>query len=761
MKKNQTDKSFIKFRFDRCTLIFLILAVIFLIAYSAVIVKFSIVEDGISIISVILAALVLLSVMFFRSDESCSRLNRFIKGTAAAFLVAFGMEVFVFNYKSLVKDNMEVPISEMASVTAGNTDLAEFSGDEIKLQSGNSLYIDVWRDDINAVRIKFRKENENVDDERFRITAEITDENFTARYYNVGERYVSTHYGKCDFSFDPHKNLDSLHIEFFNAKPVIITGITLMKALPFSFSDIRFFAVFLILSLISFIRSFEWYKVAYNRKDIRHRTIVFVLACLSALSMFILTDPNATDIEYEKGNDYAWTNPYLQMFDGFQNGRLHLDIEPSEELLAMENPYDFSVRDIKDVFSPWDRAYYNEKFYSYYGVTPVLTYFYPYYLVTHRVPSMNNTCVLFGFFTVLFMFGTVLAFVRKYIGKPNFLTLIICLITAVFALGTYFNVNSSDMYAVPGATGSCFLMLCLWTGLEACIHQGKKKQTLLFVLCGLSFVLCLAARPTRALSCLVLAPAFLELLFNRDIKAKSKILSVASFLIPVGIGFGAIMAYNYARFESPFEFGAIYQLTVSDVSANKLNLSMLPESITYYFMQPLKFTGAFPYVKIEPLYLSNKQIYFYTAFSRGALAVPFIAAGLFAMPFLVHHNKRKKGEKFIFNSAAAKNMTYILIAVICVFIAWLDFCMAGVILSYVCDITPLLALLSAFVFCDISAKIKQGSEISVKYICVLSVIAAVTVILTVLELLSLENEILATAYPDILYKGEEIFNFWN
>lgn len=760
MKKNQTEDKPVSFRFDKFSLIAVILAVVCLFSYAIVAVKLSIAENGVSVVSFLIIIAILFSVLFLRRNEKI-RLNRFIKGLSAACLIAFGMEVFVFNFKSITTDNFEIPMNEISSIYAGNSEAAMISSDKIEMNCGTALYIAVNRDDVNAVRIEFEGGLDSNEDEQFQINADVKDDNFSTSFYRVGEKNVSTHYGKCDFSFDAHEELDTLSLGFSNQKPITITGITLMKALPFNFVDLRFIVVFLILAIIWLIYSFELYKVAYNCKKRKHRAIIFGMAALSAFSIFILTDVNANDTEYVKGEDYAWTNPYLQMFDGFQNGRLHLDIEPSEEFLALENPYDYSLRESQGVFFPWDRAYYDGKFYSYYGVTPVLTYFYPVYLLTGKVPSTNSTCLFFGFFTILFMYGTVLAFVKKYIGKPNFLVLLISLLAAVFSFGIYFNVNSSDMYAVPGATGSCYLMLCLWTGYEACLQQGKKKQPLLFAISGLSFALCLAARPTRALSCLIIAPAFLELLFNRDIKVKSKIISVASFIVPVCIGCGALMTYNYARFDSPFEFGAIYQLTVSDVRANKLSLSLLPNALIYYFTQPIQFMSAFPYVEFQPYHIANNQTYCYAAFSRGALAIPFLAAGFFVSPFLLHHNRRKRGEKLAFNPKTAKNLTYVIILLFSVIIAWLDYCMAGVILSYVCDITPLLTLLSVYVLCDISAQMKQGSEVSVKYVISVSLIAAATIILTILELLSLRYEILASSYPDIWYKGEEIFNFWN
>ena len=53
--------------------------------------------------------------------------------------------------------------------------------------------------------------------------------------------------------------------------------------------------------------------------------------------------------------------------DAFRAGQTHLLIEPSEELLAMENPYDWSARSALGVSAKWDHLLFDGKYYSYYG----------------------------------------------------------------------------------------------------------------------------------------------------------------------------------------------------------------------------------------------------------------------------------------------------------------------------------------------------------------------------------------------------------
>ena len=48
----------------------------------------------------------------------------------------------------------------------------------------------------------------------------------------------------------------------------------------------------------------------------------------------------------------------------------------------MDNPYDRQARDAEGVSYHWDRAYYEGKYYVYFGVMPALVFHLPYYLVT-------------------------------------------------------------------------------------------------------------------------------------------------------------------------------------------------------------------------------------------------------------------------------------------------------------------------------------------------------------------------------------------
>ncbi len=68
---------------------------------------------------------------------------------------------------------------------------------------------------------------------------------------------------------------------------------------------------------------------------------------------------------------------------------------------------------------------------------------------------------------------------------------------------------------------------------------------------------------------------FLSLpLFWEEIKEKRflKLRTIFGFILPYLIVAAGLMYYNYARFGSPFDFGANYNLTTNDMTARGMEL---------------------------------------------------------------------------------------------------------------------------------------------------------------------------------------------
>ena len=104
-------------------------------------------------------------------------------------------------------------------------------------------------------------------------------------------------------------------------------------------------------------------------------------------------------------------------------------------------------------------------------------------------------------------------------------------------------------------------------------------------------------------------------------KAGDLNLGVPGVMMIGGIG---LMWYNNARFGSPFDFGASYQLTVSDIHANKIHAAGFMPMLYHYIFQYPRPRCTFPFFEPQFYYLGNYGSYAYIADAVGALSFPLV-----------------------------------------------------------------------------------------------------------------------------------------
>lgn len=79
---------------------------------------------------------------------------------------------------------------------------------------------------------------------------------------------------------------------------------------------------------------------------------------------------------------YADADQYARLGDALIHGSLSLDLPVPDALAELDNPYDFESRyaasdgGVNPVF--WDHAFYQGKYYCYFGVVPALLLYVPY-----------------------------------------------------------------------------------------------------------------------------------------------------------------------------------------------------------------------------------------------------------------------------------------------------------------------------------------------------------------------------------------------
>ena len=492
----------------------------------------------------------------------------------------------------------------------------------------------------------------------------------------------------------------------------------------------------------------------------KKQAISATLLCLACVLIAVILSgilcPDRDQIAYPFENHMGAYNPYEQQFDAFMKGQLHIDLVPDKALSELKNPYDPNERD--GIYYLWDRAYYDGKYFSYFGVAPIITIYYPYYLINGALPADDVVSTAFAVMTALF-FSMAAVKLWAMLGKKTPTWLLWVLTISALASTQIFLVmrGSTRFYYIATVSGMAFLSLFAWLflcGISGTVFLEKREgreerkwiRPTIFAFAGIAYGLCFLSRFNMALVAAFLILPMLWFFIVRENGKFRNIKTVAvelfALALPVLIAVFAQLWMNYLRFDSLFEFGTSYQLTVSDVSKNRLRLSDLGYAIYHYFFQPLSFTEDFPLASLFYSRLESYGHFVYVDTGMGLFAIPFMWL-LFAAVFVFADKNRSVGVKSTLFMAMVGMLT----------VAWFDFCLGGVIFRYTCDLTVVAALSALAVAFMLSGGEENGGAVAIKsgsmLILALISLAAIYVSIT----LAFSTNVNLSEYPDEIYRA--------
>ncbi len=457
----------------------------------------------------------------------------------------------------------------------------------------------------------------------------------------------------------------------------------------------------------------------------------FLLVIFILLSFFIC----AVSIEAEWLHSYPFDKKvddygcYPQMFDAFQKGQLNIDTEYDLSILeALENPYDTAARRAAtgETYGPtWDRAFYNGKLYSYFGIAPVIFLYYPAYFLTGKVLSDALAAAVMTAISAIFMALVLYKLCARMKKRPPFLLVLAVAFTLPCGALLWSTETCANFYHLAVLSGIAAICAAFYHILKADERIGAWRK-IHFAFAGICVAATVASRPNLVLYIFIALPLLFSIIKDRPFGIKSLLCDIATFCVPM-ISLGIlIMLYNNARFGSPFDFGANYQLTLTDTSTYSLSPALALPALYHFFLQTPKLDSVFPYLHPAGNRLSDYSVdrLVYISQSVGSVYFP-ITWGVAAVPALWRENKR------LLLSA--------IIAFVCTaFLAFFDLCYGGVHLRYSADIMFILCLLGGYVLLYITASAKKGSTFRT----VLYTATAVLCILTVITELPLifDNE---------------------
>ena len=335
----------------------------------------------------------------------------------------------------------------------------------------------------------------------------------------------------------------------------------------------------------------------------RKRRRIAIAVCVAALigTIAICTVPMSLSPVWN-GKYPQWRNQYELLAESFLDGKLYIDYDDVDPRLAeLENPYDQAQRKAANVKYHWDHAYYNGKYYVYFGVVPVLTTFLPYRLITGKSLTTYRATQLY---TILFIIGLFALFhlLARLLFRRMPLSVFLALCVCSCMLSLWFATARPALYCTAITAGLACMIWSIHCYVRAFVSEERPRAQLAFAFVGAVLgALAFGCRPPVALANILAIPLFVNFCRRNEYGGRHVAKIVAIVAIPYVLVACGLMGYNYARFGSLTEFGQAYQITVADQHNYGLSLSRIdPLGILVSLFKVLfefkGFSANFPFV---------------------------------------------------------------------------------------------------------------------------------------------------------------------
>ncbi|MBQ8959679.1 MAG: hypothetical protein IJ071_00460 [Ruminococcus sp.] len=410
-----------------------------------------------------------------------------------------------------------------------------------------------------------------------------------------------------------------------------VRSVVLNRTVPFDVSPLRVLLILLGGMLLHGLLFSVRMGRPFSREEALCRTLCAIVtgaAVLGACAMCLSLIPEERLSDAFRRNEGDQLTQEMTL--AFEEGRTYIyELEPDDPLLQMEDPYDWSARSSGNVPYSWDHVLYGGRYYSYYGVAPLLL-FVPYHLATGHFFPAEIAVMLFSACGLILLALTYLAVVRRWFSEIPAGSVLAGLIVLLAACGIWFCTGRPKFYETAISSGFC----CAVGGALLLIGSGAVTGEKLrpVRLAGASLLLGLAVlcRPTMAVYA---ACGAVWAVWGALSRKKGRLTVLLCGLLPMAAAAAFQMWYNYDRFGDVLEFGIRYSLTVNDFTHTQFHLHFVLISLYNFLIAPPAFIPDYPYITAPFSMLGVNGYYFkdYGAvsglFFRGLTSVGILAGG--------------------------------------------------------------------------------------------------------------------------------------
>ena len=338
------------------------------------------------------------------------------------------------------------------------------------------------------------------------------------------------------------------------------------------------------------------------------KTVLFASVCF--VLILACTLPMGLSPAYN-GEFPQHRNQYELLARSFLHGHIYLEYDDIDPNLEKINPYSPAERYESHVAYHSDNAYYKGKYYMYFGAVPVVLLFLPYLAITGRDLTTYHATQVFAAFAILGIFLLFWQIAKRYFKNMSQIMLL-SLCTACALICVNCSISTPALYCTATTSAVCMMVWSIYfffTAIYLTPPEKRMRRVLLAVLGSFFGALTFGCRPSAGLGNLLLIPLCIEYIRSEAAAWKSKsgkeiaglIGRVILVALPYIIIGALLMAYNNARFESPFEFGQTYQLTGADQSQYASSMENFSEvriinGILNNFIGFTPVVGQFPHI---------------------------------------------------------------------------------------------------------------------------------------------------------------------
>ena len=423
----------------------------------------------------------------------------------------------------------------------------------------------------------------------------------------------------------------ALNISLSEGSIFQIRDITINAKRSLALSPVRLLVLTLVAYMLFMLRGSS--KLWKEEKGVRNELIAAALGVCLIMPALVI---NISDHGLDSIGEFR---PYQRLAEAFAAGQLSLLDVPSEKLAALENPFDTTVREAEgieaDVDYLWDMAYYNGRYYCYFGVVPCVLFYLPVYLITGSHLSDGVLMMLLAVFIYAGIYMAVREWMKKHAASAPFAYLLLFTGMIFMGSGMMADISAPDAHDIPRAAGLAFLAwgFYLWQ------HSVRTDKRGLYLgsLAGGSVCMALAVgcRPNQLLYSFMAIPLFMPFMktgegFEKGDRNKA----IAALLTPYIPVAAALMAYNALRFGSVTDFGYDYQLTVLDYSKKNILSDRIVIGLYEYLFRMPRMTYRFPFME-EGSFVQENMFghgsFYYTWGYGGILATGLLAWAAFGI----------------------------------------------------------------------------------------------------------------------------------